>query len=54
MEGTIANPDELRNMEPEKCESWEWVSEEQIRDWAQNGGRKMFMPIVQYYKHNAT
>lgn len=53
MEGTISNVEDLKNMEPEKCEGWFWTSEETIRSWILSGERRLFLPIINYYQSTA-
>ncbi|CCG81394.1 Putative uncharacterized protein [Taphrina deformans PYCC 5710] len=41
--------EQLVNAEPEKCAGWDWVAEEQIREWINTGERSLFLPIINYY-----
>lgn len=52
VEGTVADSNALQNMEPDKCEKWEWVDEKLIREWARTGERVMFLPIINYYEQS--
>lgn len=42
--------DEPRVLEPDKCEGWEWVSWDQLREWVRIDGevleRKLFLPLL--------
>lgn len=53
IEGKVNDPEALRNMEPEKCEAWEWMSEDDVQAMIR-AGRNVFLPVVSYYQQKST
>lgn len=52
MEGTIAQPENMLNTEPDKNESWLWVEEAEIESWIA-AGERVFQPLVNYYRNKS-
>lgn len=49
MEGIIANPDDMINVEPDKNQEWLWVAESEIEKWVKTREREVFLPLINYY-----
>lgn len=51
MHGVIRDPEELVNLEPEKCESWFWIDEKEIEAWIKARSEEVFQPLINYYEN---
>eukprot|EP00300_Choanocystis_sp_HF-7_P024902 c26491_g1_i1.p1 GENE.c26491_g1_i1~~c26491_g1_i1.p1 ORF type:complete len:152 (+),score=18.43 c26491_g1_i1:26-457(+) len=47
VKGTITNPSELQAMEPNKCEKWEWVKWDELRQLSPDA---LFLPLANVFR----
>ena len=45
--------DELRNLEPHKCEGWEWVTFEELTKMHQENPGLMFDPLARFIEEGS-
>ncbi|KAK8197976.1 7,8-dihydro-8-oxoguanine triphosphatase NUDT15 [Phyllosticta capitalensis] len=40
---------EPKIMEPEKCDAWKWIKYEELKSWADDPQRKLFLPMLDLF-----